>query len=96
MTTPVVSFPVKTLAGVVLTYSGLLVVVASAIVGTWSALTSLLTFYLVLVAPVVMGTIAYRCRQARASSPIHQWAYYAGILYCIVVPLAVVTCLLIG
>lgn len=88
MTQPPFTYPAIALATSFFTYAGLLAVFLSSVVGTWSAQASLLSAYLLVVAPVVMGIVAYTNRKLRLHSVPHRWAFYAGVLYFIILPFA--------
>jgi hypothetical protein len=47
-----------------LIYSGLFIILASTLAHTWSAIASLITFYQLLVASLLMGIVASRNRRA--------------------------------
>jgi hypothetical protein len=69
------------------TYGGLLLVVLTSLFGAWSGMASLGTFYLILLAPFVMGLIAYRNYKLRSVSKYHIWTFISGIMYFVVTPL---------
>lgn len=69
------------------TYGGLLLVTLTDLFWKWSGMASLGTFYLILVAPIVMGSIAFQYRQKRNISKYHNWTYLSGLLYFIVAPM---------
>jgi hypothetical protein len=72
---------------IVLTYCGLFIILASTLAHTWSAVASLLTFYQLLVAPLLMGIVAYRNRSARLGSAPYRLVFYAAAGYFVVLPL---------
>jgi hypothetical protein len=88
MTPSTAPYPAIALASSFFTYAGLLAVFLSSVVGTWSGQASLLSAYLLLGAPVVMGIVAYTNRKLRFCSVPHRWAFYAGALYFAIAPLA--------
>lgn len=57
------------------TYGGLLLVILTTYFWQWSGMASLGTFYLILGAPIAMGAIAYRTKQAKTMSKYHYWTY---------------------
>lgn len=67
--------------GVLFTYGVLLVALACSVADTWSGQASLLVGYLVLVAPFVMGGVAYQQRRTRQFSRPHRVVFYAATLY---------------
>ena len=71
------------------TYGGLLLVVLTTLLWKWSGMASLGSFYLILVAPIAMGIIAYRHRKTKKDSKYHKWTYLSGILYFIITPLVI-------
>jgi hypothetical protein len=71
----------------VLTYGGFFLILASTLARTWSAVASLITFYLVLVAPILMGVVAYKSRRARLVSTPHRLVFYAAAGYFMALPL---------
>jgi glucose uptake protein GlcU len=68
------------------TYGGLLLVVLTTLFWQWSGMASLGAIYLILVAPIVMGIIAYRHRQTKTISKYHYWTYLSGLLYFAIAP----------
>jgi uncharacterized membrane protein SirB2 len=70
------------------TYGGLLLVVLTELFGRWSGMASLGTFYLILVAPIIMGVIAYRHRHAKTK--YHKSVYIFGLLYFVIAPVTFV------
>ena len=69
------------------TYGGLLIVVLTTIFWEWSGMASLGAFYLILIAPVVMGLIAYKNSQRKKNSKYHSWTYLSGLLYFVIAPI---------
>ncbi|WP_316845126.1 hypothetical protein [Pedobacter psychrodurus] len=53
----------------------------------WSAFLYLVYFYLALVAPIMMGLIAYRRRNYKSPSKFDTWAYMGGGLYFVFAPI---------
>jgi hypothetical protein len=94
MTQPSTPYPAIALASSFFTYAGLLAVLLSSLAGTWSGQASLLSAYLLLGAPVVMGLVAYTTRKLRLESAPHWWAFYAGALYFLIAPLTLLVALL--
>jgi hypothetical protein len=75
------------------TYVGLLMVLLTSILWKWSGLASLGTFYLLLLAPILMVFIIYRNRQLRSVSKYHEIAFKAALIYLILFSLMlVITC----
>lgn len=70
-----------------LTYGGYFFILASTLARTWSAVASLITFYLLLVAPILMGVVAYKSRRARLVSTSYRLVFYAAIGYFMALPL---------
>jgi hypothetical protein len=69
------------------TFGGLLLVALTALFGWWSGTASLGAFYLLLVAPIVMGIVSYRHRKTKEISRYHKWTYLSGLLYFAIAPL---------
>jgi len=78
------------------TYGALLIVVLTKLFWNWSGMASLGVFYLVLVAPIMMGVISYRNRKIKMNTKYHKWIYSSGILYFVVAPLVFLLLFLIG
>lgn len=83
----IINAPTTELFLVFSTYGGLLLVVLTTLFWQWSGMASLGTFYLILIAPFVMGFIAYRHRQTKSISKYHNWTYQSGLLYFIIAPM---------
>ncbi|OON69759.1 hypothetical protein [Hymenobacter sp. CRA2] len=77
----ITSVPALSWLTLVIIYGGLLVLIGIALGDEWSGQASLLALFQVLVAPVVMGTVAVRNYRKRAVSELHKWAAYAGAGY---------------
>jgi hypothetical protein len=69
------------------TYGGLLQTVLTAMFWFWSGMASLGFAYLIFVAPILMGIIAYRNYQRRESSVYHKAMFLAAALYFVIAPL---------
>lgn len=78
------------------TYGGLLLLALTSLWGVWSGLASLGTFYLLLVAPFIMGFIAYSQRHTKAVSKYHKLTYLSALLYFVVAPVVFVLLFLFG
>lgn len=78
--------PILELLIIFTTYGGVLLVTLTALFWKWSGMASIGTFYLILVAPIVMGIISYRHRKTKVNSYYHKWTYLSGILYFAVAP----------
>jgi hypothetical protein len=72
------------------TYGGLLIVALTTIFWEWSGMASLGAFYLILIAPVVMGLIAYNNNQRKKISKYHSWTYLSSLLYFAIAPITFV------
>lgn len=70
-----------------ITYGGLLLEVLTSLLWYSSGQASLVVFYLVLIAPVVMGVIAYRNFIRTKESVYYFWAYRLSILYFLIAPI---------
>ncbi len=70
------------------TYGGLLLLFISCLVypNSWSGMASLGIFYLIFIAPIVMGRIAYRHNKTKTNSKYHNWTYNSGLLYFLITP----------
>ncbi len=73
------------------TYDGLLMVFLTSVFWKWSGMASLGSAYLILVAPIVMGMIAYRNHKRKDISKYHLWTFWSGVLYFIITPLTLLT-----
>ncbi len=69
------------------TYGALLHVVLTPFLWKWSGMSSLGAIYLILVAPIVMGIIAFKHRKTKLISYYHKWTFIAGILYFAIAPI---------
>ena len=78
------------------TYGGMLLVALTTLFWKWSGLASLGTFYLIIVAPIVMGFIAFRNRKIKEMSKYHNWTYKSGLLYFAIAPITFVFLLLVS
>lgn len=67
-------------------YGGLLLVILTSLFWKWSAMASLGSFYLITVAPVVVGIIAYRNYKLRLQSTYHKWAFRSAVSYYFIAP----------
>ena len=67
-------------------YGGLLIVVLTGLFWYASGMATLGVFYLILIAPIIMGAIAYRNRHAKTFSKYHKWTYILGLAYAVIVP----------
>ena len=78
------------------TYGGMFLVALTTLFWKWSGLASLGTFYLILVAPIVMGLIAYRNIKTKENSKYHNWTYKSALLYFAIAPLIFVFLFLVS
>ena len=78
------------------TYGGMLLVALTTLCWKWSGLASLGTFYLIIVAPIVMGFIAYRNRKTKEMSKYHNLTYKSGLLYFAIAPITFAFLLLVS
>lgn len=69
------------------TYGGLLQTLLTTMFWFWSGLASLGFAYLIFVAPVLMGIIAYRNYQRKELSVYHKTMFMAAALYFVIAPL---------
>ena len=83
----IVNAPIIEFLIIFVTYGGLLLVTLTTLFWYWSAEASIGSGYLILVAPIVMGIIAYLNRQKRINSKYHNWVYLSGLLYFVIAPL---------
>ena len=79
--------PTTALFFVFATYGGLLAIILWTIFGLWGGLSSLTAFYLILVAPIAMGVIAFKHRKTKTISKYHNWTFLSGLLYFVIAPL---------
>ena len=63
------------------TYGGLLLTILTTVFLKWSGLASLGVFYLIIVAPIVMGAIAYKNYKYKEASIYYKWIYRLGLIY---------------
>lgn len=70
-------------------YLVLLYILLTELFWGWSAIASLITFYLTLVAPIIMLIIAYKNYKNRKRSIYHNWIYKLGLLYCVLIAILV-------
>jgi uncharacterized membrane protein len=81
------NFPALETLLVIVTYGGVLAIIASSLSGHWSAVASLLMGYIIFLAPIIMGIIAYKNRAFRGTTNTRKWIFYAGTLYFIITPI---------
>lgn len=62
-------------------YGGLLTTILTSLLWEWSGLASVGAFYLITVAPILMGIIAYKNRPSKDVSKYYNLAYKAGVSY---------------
>jgi len=79
--------PVVELFLIFATYGGFLLVVLTSLFWEWSGMASIGTAYLIIIAPFVMGVIAFRQRKLNYLSKFHHYTYISSLLYYILVPL---------
>lgn len=68
------------------TYGSLLIVLLTSYLWYWSGMASLGVFYLIFIAPLVMGIIAEKYRKIKDFSSFHKWTYNSALLYFIIAP----------
>lgn len=78
--------PTTSLFLIFMTYGGLLELTFWVCLDWWGGIASMTVFYLILVAPIAMGIIAYRHRQIKEISKYHNWTYLSGLLYFVIAP----------
>ena len=78
------------------TYGGLLQVALTAIFCFWSGMASLGFAYLIFIAPVLMGIIAYRNYQRSALSLFHKGMFLGAALYFIIAPIMIGLAIVLG
>lgn len=83
--------PFRSLLMVFANYGGVLLVLLTGLFWKWSAMASLGTAYLVLVAPLIMGAVAYKQFPTRAVSKYHCLVYRLALIYAISLPAFVLT-----
>ncbi len=79
--------PVIELFLVFATYGGFLLVLLTSLFWQWSGMASIGTAYLIIIAPFVMGVIAFRQRKLSYLSKYHHYTYISSLLYYIIMPL---------
>jgi predicted Na+-dependent transporter len=72
---------------ITITYVGVLAIVASSLAEQWLAVASLISFYLIFLAPILMGVITYTNRAFRSKATHRRWVFYAGLLYFAIAPI---------
>jgi len=87
--------PTNELFLIFVNYGGLILVVLTELFWYWSRLASLGVFYLILVAPFVMGIVAYRNWRKKTISKYHKWTYILGLAYTVVVPVITIVLFLL-
>lgn len=78
------------------TYGGLLLVILTDLFWKWSGMASIGTFYLIFVAPIVMGAIAFQYRLKRTISKYHNCIYLSSLLYFLIALITFVLIFLIA
>ena len=71
------------------TYGILIISILTTFFWKWSGMASLGAFYLILIAPFIMGIIAYRNYKRKELSIYHLRIYKAGLFYFIIFPLTI-------
>jgi hypothetical protein len=71
------------------TYGGLLLVTLTTLFWKWSGMASLGIFYLILIAPIIMGVIAFRNSKKQNESIYHKWIYRVSLLYFLIAPIII-------
>ncbi len=56
----------------------------------WSAMASLLSLYLFLIAPIIMGIVIHNNHKKRYLSKYHQCTYQAAIFYYLLLPTTII------
>jgi len=79
--------PVAGMFLVFVNYGGLLMIILTSFFWYWSGMASLGMVHLLLVAPFVMGVIAYRNYNRKHLSRYHDAMFKAGALYFVVLPM---------
>jgi hypothetical protein len=69
------------------TYGGVLITILTAVFWEWSGMASIGGFYLIIVAPIVMGIIAYSYRIRMHDSKYHKAVHDLSLGYLIVIPI---------
>lgn len=89
--------PIDALLWIFGTYVGLLILTLASIIWplSWSGLASLGAFYLVIVAPFIMGIIAFRLRKSISLTVYHKWTFITALIYLAIMPLILFTLYLI-
>lgn len=68
-----------------ITYSIFLLMILSIALDGWSAITSLAMAYLIFIAPILMGFLAYRTRNKHQQSSYYKWTYVASLSYFVII-----------
>ena len=69
------------------TYGGLLLVVLTSLFWKWSGMSSLGFLYLILIAPFLMGMIAYKNIKMKGNSIYYNYIHKVALFYFLIAPL---------
>ena len=83
--------PVIELFLIFATYGGLLLVILTSLFWKWSGMASIGTFYLIIIAPIIMGIISYKTHKNKTISKYHNWFYKVSLSYYIIAPIIIFT-----
>ena len=81
--------PFKELFLIFATYGGLLLVALTTLFWKWSGMASLGIIYLILLAPIIMGIIAFQNSKKQENSIYHKWVYKSSLLYFLIAPIII-------
>lgn len=87
--------PIKELFIIFATYGTLLIISLISINNDWSGAASLGAFYLLIVAPILLFSIAYLRFRERKLSVYHRWTFWVSVSYFIVFPVILIILLVL-
>ncbi len=73
-----------------ITYGGLLMSLLTALFWKYSGMAALGAFYLIILAPILMGIIAYNNHKVTSVSKYHKLAFQAALYYLTIIPVMLV------
>ena len=72
-------------------YGGILLIVLTELFWEWSGLASLGSFFLISVAPIILGIITLNLYKKRMNSKYNLWAFRLSVLYVLIALTALIT-----
>ena len=83
----IINAPTHELFIIFSTYGGLVLVLLTTLFWKWSGMASIGTFYLSIIAPILMILVCYRQFKFKNKSYYNLIAFWAGLLYFLIAPL---------